>query len=147
MKKAIIVDLDGTLAFSQGRDIYDASKCESDLLNEPLAEIMKRISYDSDSFDFTTEKLYIILCSGRFDTYKPETERWLKKYNIQYDELLMRKEGDYRADQIVKQEILFEEILPNDYEIFCVFDDRPKVCDMWRAHDFPVFNCGDGQEF
>ena len=147
MKKAIIVDLDGTLALSQGRDFYDASECETDLPNESLVEIMKRISYDSDSFDFNSEELFIIICSGRFDTYKPQTERWLAKHNIKYDELYMRKARDMRSDQIVKQEILFEQILPNDYEVFCVFDDRPKVCDMWRAHGFTVFNCGDGKEF
>ena len=133
MKKAIIVDLDGTLAFPQGRDFYDASECEKDLLNEPLAVILKAILADTG--------LSVILCSGRFDTYKAQTEKWLIKHNIEYDELYMRKAGDYRSDQVVKQEILFEQILPNDYEIFCVFDDRLRVNQMWVAHGYYVFNC------
>jgi predicted kinase len=41
LPKAIICDLDGTLALMNGRNPFDASKCEEDILNEPVATVLK----------------------------------------------------------------------------------------------------------
>ena len=43
----------------------------------------------------------------------------------------MRKKGDYRHDEIIKEEIYHTDIEPN-YNVIAVFDDRNRVCDMWR---------------
>lgn len=119
---AIICDLDGTLAIMNGRNPFDASSCENDLLNEPIAEIVK--SY----FDMGTK---IILLSGRTDNYMEETKRWLTKHEIPYHELMMRKKGDARKDAIIKKEIVDSEI-KDKYFVRFVLDDRNQVVDMWR---------------
>jgi predicted kinase len=119
---AIICDLDGTLAIMNGRNPFDASSCENDLLNEPIAEIVK--SY----FNNGTE---IILLSGRTDNYMEETKRWLTKHDIPYHQLLMRKRGDSRKDAVIKKEIVDAEI-KEKYFVRFVLDDRNQVVDMWR---------------
>lgn len=93
---AIICDLDGTLAIIHHRNPFDASTCEEDGLNEPIAEIVKTYHGKGDQ---------IILLSGRTDDYQAETERWLTKYNIPYHQLIMRKSGDSRKDAVIKQEM------------------------------------------
>lgn len=119
---AIICDLDGTLALMNGRNPFDASRCEQDLLNEPVAHLLKSYA------DLGTK---IILLSGRTDNYKAHTTRWLDKHDIRYEKLLLRSYGDKRKDAIVKKEIVDNEI-KGKYFIRFVLDDRNQVVDMWR---------------
>lgn len=119
---AIICDIDGTLAIIKDRSPFDAAKCENDLLNEPIAEIVK-----------TYAKLgtTIILLSGRQDQHREQTENWLSRYEIPYDKLLMRKTKDNRKDSVIKKEIVEKEIT-GKYFIRFVLDDRDQVVEMWR---------------
>lgn len=114
---AIICDLDGTLALLNGRNPFDASRCDEDLLNEPVASILKGRK--------------VILVSGRDDKYKEPTLRFLEKHHIEYEVLLMRKNKDQRKDSIIKKEIFDNHIRPN-YNIDFVLDDRNQVVAMWR---------------
>lgn len=122
LPKTIICDLDGTLAKIDGRSPYDAEKCEQDLLNEPVASVVK--SYHKNGYT-------ILLVSGREDKFKPQTENWLRKHNIEYHDLIMRKSGDMRKDAIVKREI-FDDFIKDKYYIEFSLDDRNQVVDMWR---------------
>ncbi len=119
---AIICDLDGTLAIMNGRSPYEGKACESDLLNQPVYDIVK--SYHDMGHT-------IILLSGRTDDAKPHTERWLAKYNVPYDHLIMRKATDKRRDSIIKRE-LFDQNIKDKYFVRFVLDDRNQVVDMWR---------------
>lgn len=69
--------------------------------------------------------------SGRSDIVRKETETWLRKHRVWFDDLRMRKDGDYRADDIVKGEWL--DALPENARPSLVFDDRKRVVDMWRS--------------
>lgn len=122
LTKAIICDLDGTLAILNGRNPFIASDCEQDLLNEPVAKIVKQYYQLGHR---------IILLSGRLDTYKEETLRWLTKHEIPYHDLIMRKAGDTRKDSIVKKEF-FEQHVQGKYYIDFILDDRNQVVDLWR---------------
>ncbi len=119
---AIICDLDGTLSIMHDRSPFDGKACESDLLNQPVADIL-------DTFRKSGHQ--IILLSGRTDDSMPETKRWLAKYGIKYDALYMRKTEDTRKDSIIKIE-LFNEHIKDNYWIKFVLDDRDQVVDMWR---------------
>lgn len=122
LPKAIICDLDGTLALLNGRNPFDASKCDEDLLNEPVANVLK--NYKSLGYN-------ILLVSGREEQYKEPTLRFLEKYAIPFDELLMRKSKDSRKDAIIKTEI-YNECIKDQYFIEFVLDDRNQVVDTWR---------------
>ncbi|WP_431166678.1 HAD family acid phosphatase [Tenacibaculum halocynthiae] len=120
--KAIICDLDGTLSLINNRSPFDGSKCEQDLPNIPIVNLVK--NYQNLGFK-------ILLLSGRDGQYQPETESWLKKHEVIYDKLWMRKPKDYRKDSIIKEEIFRREI-DNKYFIEFVLDDRNQVVDLWR---------------
>ncbi len=122
LPKAIICDLDGTLAFLNGRSPYDASHCDKDLLNKPVANTIK---------NYAKLGYKIILVSGRKDTYMETTKVWLKLHDITYDMLLMRSANDNRKDSIIKREI-FDQHIANKYFIEFTLDDRNQVVDMWR---------------
>ena len=129
--KCIIVDLDGTIALYNGRTPYDLSKVSEDLPNEDLLEILKVLN----------QKYYIFFVSGREGTEQCffDTRRWLNKNFIDLSQdykgmgwdLFMRKEGDFRKDSIIKEEIYHNCIEDRFYPI-AVFDDRNQTTDMWR---------------
>jgi predicted kinase len=122
LPKAIICDLDGTLAFLCGRNPYDATNCDLDQLNKPVANTLR--NYEKFGYK-------IILVSGRQDTAREKTESWLKQHGINYEILLMRKAKDMRKDAIIKKEI-FDTFIAGKYFIEFTLDDRDQVVDMWR---------------
>lgn len=122
LPKAIICDIDGTIAIIDGRSPFDASKCEQDALNEPIANIVK------EEFEKGTQ---IFLFTGRMDSCKTQTLNWLAKYKIPFHQLVMRKHDDTRKDAIVKTEF-FDTHIRDKFFVKYVLDDRNQVVDMWR---------------
>lgn len=123
---AIICDLDGTLALLGKRSPFDASTAEEDILNHPIAHILKVYAHQ------TITDVKLILLTGREERYRTQTENWLKKHDItHYKNLYMRKNNDRRKDFIIKKEI-YEKYIKNSYEILFVLEDRDQVVRMWR---------------
>ena len=54
----------------------------------------------------------------------------------------MRQDGDFRRDDIVKQEIL-DKYIDKDRVLF-VLDDRDQVVDMWRRNGLTCFQVAEG---
>lgn len=136
-RRCVIFDIDGTLAHNvSGRSFYDLKKVDKDVPDPFLSAI-------ADSID-ETETYYadVIIVSGREDSCREVTEAWLDKNAIPYHKLYMRKAGDKRDDTIVKEEIYHEFIEP-EYAVLGVFDDRPKVCRMWRRLGLNVAQMGN----
>lgn len=122
LPKAIIVDIDGTLAKINGRSPFDWDKVDTDDLNVDVADVVNTIA------DSGTK---VILMSGRSSSARVKTIGWLAKHGINYDELHMRESPDFRKDYIVKRE-LFDKYVRDRYNIVGVFDDRDQVVHMWR---------------
>lgn len=85
----------------------------------------------------------IVLCSGRPSNYRRQTEEWLLKNRIMYDDLVMRKAGDFRPDDLIKIELYREHIEPV-YEVLGVFDDRDRVVAAWRRIGLKCFQVAPG---
>lgn len=133
-KDAFIFDIDGTLAYMQGRSPYDYTRVSEDGCHKDIAymaEVLKSFGHD------------IIICSWRKDDCREETMSWLYTNNIPFDLLLMRKSDDNRKDSIVKYELLLNEIIPH-YYVKWVFDDRKQVVDMWRQSGLRCYQVADG---
>lgn len=126
---AIIVDLDGTIALMNGRNPYDASTADQDLISIPVLEAVtgfKQLQYQ------------ILFVSGREDKYKEQTIKFLEKCEnfslkefFNKENLYMRKSGDMRPDTVIKKEIYLNHIA-DKYNVLAVIDDRPSVVRMWR---------------
>jgi predicted kinase len=138
----IICDIDGTLALLGGRNAYDRDFI-NDEINGPVRKVLEAFT-----FEVCGELVWdgqIILVSGRSDKYKDETKEWLKKHNIQYDNLYMRKDGDVRSDIDVKTEIYQKEII-GQYNVLFVLDDRKQVVEgVWRKFNLPTFQVAEGE--
>lgn len=139
--RAVMCDIDGTLALNtEGRSFYDMTRVGEDDADPFVACIIDAL------YNYGVERNgspypSIILVSGRDETAREETEKWLAKNMVPYDKLFMRKEGDRRSDDIVKKEIYKEKIEP-EYGILGVFDDRPQCVRLWQSLGLRVANMG-----
>lgn len=133
LQPAIVCDIDGTLAHMHDRSPYDWSKVGNDKVDIPIAWLTS-ILFRSVS---------VILVSGRDGSCRKDTEDWLDKNCICYTKLFMRKEGDNRPDEVVKEEI-FNENIKGNYNVRFVLDDRNKVVDMWRQLGLKCLQVAEG---
>lgn len=144
-EKAVIVDIDGTAANIDHRLHYVhpvpgkkkdwksfSENADKDQVNDWCRDIVNSMN----------EYFPIIFCSGRTDTYRELTEKWLNDNVFYYNHLFMRPRDDYRNDTIIKQIILDFEIKTR-YIPHMAIDDRPSVCRMWRENGITVLQCND----
>ena len=132
---AIICDLDGTLSLLNGRNPYDASTCDLDVCNTPV-RILLEIYYRTQHYN-------ILYLSGRQDTYRPQTDTFLRRHHCPPGKLWMRPSGDMRKDWIVKGE-LFDAHVRGQFCVKFVLDDRNQVVDYWRHLGLTCFQVAPG---
>jgi hypothetical protein len=84
----------------------------------------------------------MVILSGRGEAVRRETEQWLKTHGVEFDLLLMRPQGDNQPDDKLKKSWL-DTVLKRD-DVFCVFDDRQKVVNMWRREGLLCFQVAEG---
>ena len=149
----VVFDIDGTLANIEHRLDYVRSKPKNwkafdagipnDRVNEPVAEVLYSLRSATEG-----NQNKIIFASGRNERSRSATVDWLKKYSLWEDDskLYMRKADDFRNDSIVKREMLDEIIADYGKKPDMVFDDRPRVVNMWRDAGIFVFDVYQGKE-
>lgn len=150
-KPLYIFDLDGTLADLSHRKLildekYDPNRwrrfyaaCDKDTPIQPVVDTMERLRRFSDVWIF----------SGRSEEVRDKTVEWLAAHTSFMSHeletaLVMRQEGDFRPDDIVKREWL-DGMLDVDRErLTAVFDDRDRVVAMWRSAGIQCFQVAPG---
>ncbi len=143
--KTILFDIDGTLANIEHRRGHVAkdkpdwksfnAEMGGDTPNAPIVALYKSI-WDTDSYE-------LILVTGRNERSRSLTEQWLAWNEIPFDQMLMRPDNDFRADHIIKEEIL-NRLLAAGKAIEFVVDDRQQVVDMWRRNGITCLQCDVG---
>lgn len=129
---AAVFDIDGTLA-KHYRSPYDYSRLHTDAVHDNIRELNAM---------YWNAYVTIFIVSGRPDTYRAETEEWLKAHDIKYDHLHMRRGDDKRNDADVKHEIFNEHL--RDYYIENWFDDRDRVVRRMRKLGVNVVQVREG---
>lgn len=118
--RAVICDIDGTIAHMGERTPYDWHKVGTDNPDKIVIDLLRRF-----------DDRVIILLSGRDSICRPETVKWLSENKVPFNYLFMRPENDNRKDNIVKRE-LFDNHIRNNFNVEFVLDDRNQVVSMWR---------------
>lgn len=152
MRKAIIVDVDGTIADithrlhfvkrpSKDRDypaFFDAMG--KDKPKKDVIEIIEKLSYDYG----------IIFVTGRPWSHWKETSDWIEKHALmsfcRHADFFMRPDGDFTPDAELKARI-YEEKIEGKFDVVAVFDDRQSVVDMWRSKGLTCFQVEQWEEY
>lgn len=133
--RAVLVDIDGTVALMQGRSPYDETRVHEDQPNHPIRQVVWALN---------AAGYRIVFLSGRTEACREATEEWLATHlALPYHGPFMRPVGDTRKDSIVKAE-LFDRHVRDNYDVTCVLDDRRQVVDMWRAMGLTVLQVAEG---
>ena len=133
LPKAICLDIDGTLSLGSSRGFFDWKRVGEDAVNPVIADVS--VNYKKCGYT-------IIVMSGRDSCCRSETEEWLNRFNIPYDHLFMREEGNVEPDEVIKERLYNGNVL-GKFSVHFVLDDRPKVCRKWRDLGLVVLQCGD----
>lgn len=134
LPKAIICDMDGTLAHMCDRSPFNEFAAIDDTLNHRVANLVRM---------YKNAGYAIIIVSGRMDRGLPVLIEWLEKHSVPYDEIYMRKTGDSRKDSIVKPEI-FEKKIFCRYNVELAIDDRLQVLKAWYDTGIFTLNVNQG---
>lgn len=124
---AIIVDVDGTIAEMHDRGPFEWKKVGQDKPREFIIDMVKH---------YRRQGYKILVVSGRSDECREETFDWLVSNRVAFEELRMRKAGDYRKDDAVKEEIFWTH-LADRYNIVACIDDRPQMIRLWHEIKIP----------
>lgn len=138
----VIVDIDNTLSLSDAR--FKLAKSDDGKINWDIAHSEKNIILDGPNYPmidlvkkYKKEGVTIILLTGRPNSVRNITKKWLKKYDIPYDILYMRNEKEhYLKAPLFKRKIYETEIKEN---VLCAFDDEQDIIDMWKELGIPSF--------
>lgn len=145
-KYIVVFDLDGTICNTDHRlpliahadpaardwDAFNAA-CVDDTPYEDVAQ-MTRLT---DGWGYRN-----LILTGRSADVTDQTITWLAKYDIWYTWLRMRPSGNYDPDVVCKRRMMSDREL-ND--VFCVFEDRDGMVNMWRGLGIPCYQTRPGQ--
>lgn len=122
-KKAIIVDLDGTLAHMGSRGAFEWLRVGEDTVDEHVRDLV---------WFYHRKGWTIIACSGRDAVCREQTEKWMVDNKIPFDYLFMRPVDDMRKDVYIKLEIYLNDIMEH-FDVQVCLDDRLQVVRAWRG--------------
>ena len=126
LPKAIIVDVDGTVADMTGiRKPFDWDKVSLDKPIEEIIFFVRQLVYHRG--------YHVLFFSGRDGVCYDDTYKWLSEHVVLPDgtwELHTRPEGNTEKDWVIKDR-LFEEFALGKYDVKFAIDDRPQMIRHW----------------
>jgi beta-phosphoglucomutase-like phosphatase (HAD superfamily) len=149
LPRAVIWDLDGTLADDRARahyvEVAEGRRRDWDSYFDAVDEDAPIAASIELLHALRRNGVRIIYLTGRPEFTRPKTERWLKANGLdEYDLLVMRPEGERRhAGEFKVDEV---RRLRSTYQLVCAFEDRIDVAEHLRRSGLAVFLYGAGQE-
>ncbi len=140
----VVFDIDGTLSIVGDRvKCLEGDKPDWDQFYERCDEdAPNRVAIRTyQALHATGTGPKMVLLTGRRESVRAKTEEWLRKHQVfGYTQLLMRPDGDFRHDTIVKPELLAAQDIRPDL----VFEDRDAMVNYWRSQGIPCFQVAPG---
>jgi hypothetical protein len=137
-RKAVIVDLDGTLCDvseilhlveGEERDFnaFHAASAACPVDDHVAAAV--RTAHEAGQG--------ILIVTSREFIWRDLTLDWLRDHDIPYDELVMRISGDYRPDHVVKAEML-DDLHERGWVATDAWEDSDDIAELWESRGITV---------
>lgn len=143
MSAAVIVDLDGTLVDvgeilhhvdGEERDFHAFHAASADSPARPeVVESVRAAHADGRA---------VLVVTSREFVWRDLSLDWLRDHDVPHDQLVMRVVGDYRADHVVKAEML-DDLEADGYVVERAWEDSPDVAELWESRGITVHRVGD----
>ncbi|KDE39880.1 Polynucleotide kinase [Nitrincola lacisaponensis] len=147
LKDSVIVDVDGTLAEFDPQAVHHWVLGEEKHWDpffahmasaQPIESICRLVKL------LKQQGQQIVICSGRPDSHRQHTLDWLTRFEIPFDAVFLREQGDDQLkDEVVKSRLL-QQIRDSGFNPWLVLDDRDSVVHQWRALGLTCLQCAPG---
>lgn len=131
LQEAEIFDVDGTLCDVRGIRHYVAGENRdfhrfhmASQFCPPNHEVVER------AHEARSSGRAVIVVTARMARYRALTRKWLNAWEIPFDALHTRRDGDFRKDAVIKREILT--VIRRDFVVVKAHDDNPDVIAVWQ---------------
>lgn len=130
--KIVVVDLDNCISEDQWRhSLIDLSKPFTDIMRWHVYHM--RAIYDPlGNAHLLRTPHKIVICTGRPARYRDVTMKWLAKYKILPQAVLMREDHDYRPAVASKIDLLQSYLLQTNHQVMHAYDDRLDIITAYR---------------
>jgi len=137
----VIVDIDNTLSINKKRYelatksdgsidwdvLYEYDNVISDEPNYPMIDIVNGLHSKYEIYILTSRPRMIL----------NSTQDWLEIHGVKYDALFMRSEENHYLKDVELKRKMYNDFVKDD--VFCAFDDRQDIIDLWGSIDIPSF--------
>ena len=142
--KAIIVDMDGTLADVRGIRHHlipptpkpkgwfkDFHAFHTESVNVPINESVRDAAIRAHMFGVD-----VLIVTARRHMYRHQTAWFLALHGVPSDALIMRGNKDGRPDYEVKHDMLNQ--IQSRWDVLHAYDDNPSIIKLWKENDIPT---------
>ncbi|HEX8804874.1 MAG TPA: hypothetical protein VF743_11790 [Acidimicrobiales bacterium] len=133
---AVVFDVDGVLSdatrrqhfLERPRRDWDAffEACGDDALIDEVARLLEVLD----------PRLRVVLLTARPVRVRPQTLRWLDRYGLRWDLLVMRDWGDYSGARSFKRRAV-DELRGHGFDLRLAFEDDRRNVEMFHAEHIP----------
>jgi len=157
MSKIVVCDIDGTISkvgdrikyLEQSPKDWDAfyGACGEDEPNQIVLEMIDSLTCCDENSPFDYD---VVFCSGRRESCREATITWISlnsKALLGCCDILLRADGDFRSDTVVKKELLDNYLSGNGYtkdDVAFILEDRSSVVKMWRDAGYICLQVAEG---
>jgi len=134
--ETVVFDMDGVLSDATRRQHYLEwprrdwetffEECGEDELIAEVARVLECLDHD----------LRVVLLTARPVRVQPQTLRWLRRYDLRWDLLVMRDWGDYMAAPSFKR-LTVQELRSYGFDLRLAFEDDQRNVDMFHDEGVP----------
>jgi predicted kinase len=132
LPKAIVFDVDGTLAKMNGRGPFDWKRVGEDLYRGDICGMLE---------GYVHLGYHIVIATGRDGICEGITRDWLERGSIDPDDFYIRPEGNTEKDYVIKERMLWE--MEKKWNVIAWVDDRPQVSRHLRLLGVNIIQVGD----
>lgn len=135
--KAKIFDVDGTLCDVRSvRHLVEGHRRLFDQFHLSSAGCPPHDWVVEAAHQAKSDGYRILVLTGRMNKWRNLTIMWLRYHEVPCDNLVMRADGDYRKDVVVKDEMW--RLLVDNFEVDEAWDDNPNIVELWRSKGIKV---------
>lgn len=134
LRNVLLVDLENCISDSGHRMKYlktNKEKFNNEFINDKCDKSISDFIniYYNNSFN-----LKVVIISSRREIFRKDSEIWLNKNKIVYDELIMQKDNDKKT----AVEYKFDFINNNKSRIIMAIEDSINTCKFYKENFIPV---------
>lgn len=126
LPQCLLWDIDSTVADRGTRGAYDYTKVIEDTVKSDIQAIYKGLRGNP-----MNKAVKFIFLTGRPESCRVDTEKWLYLHGFFYNELIMRPDDNKENGAIFKMGA-YKKFILDKYKVIVVFEDSERATKMYR---------------